>query len=185
MPANLNALLRYKTIDECLRNARYGCSINQLIEACSFALSEYKGNYTGVSERTIRDDLRVMKSEMLGFNAPIIINEGKYSYEHDYYSIFNINVKDTELLSEIYGLLINELKVIKNPKLSRILRSLEDVLQKHGEMTIYEQRVSGSLEKSFLIKNAEPIIEYNMSLINWEYIFTAIHEIKINREDYL
>lgn len=52
MPTNLNALLRYKIIDECLTNLQLNCTIDVLIEKCSEKLSEVQG-VNSVSERTI------------------------------------------------------------------------------------------------------------------------------------
>ena len=39
MPANKNALIRYKTIDNCLRNRYRRWTLDDLVEACSDALS--------------------------------------------------------------------------------------------------------------------------------------------------
>ena len=41
MPVNRNALIRYKTIDNCLRNRYRQWTLEDLIEACSEALYEY------------------------------------------------------------------------------------------------------------------------------------------------
>ncbi|MEX5689673.1 hypothetical protein, partial [Pseudomonas silesiensis] len=81
MPVNLNALIRCKTIDECLSNKNLKCTISVLMEKCSEKLSESQGLYTGVSERTIRNDIRILRSDILGFNAPIKIEEVVYIYE--------------------------------------------------------------------------------------------------------
>ena len=43
MPVNKNALLRYKTIDNCLRNRARKWTLENLIDACSDALYEYTG----------------------------------------------------------------------------------------------------------------------------------------------
>ena len=62
MPTNLNALIRYKTIDRCLQNKQRNHDIKMLIEACSKALAEFRGIYKSIGERTIRDDIRIMRS---------------------------------------------------------------------------------------------------------------------------
>jgi hypothetical protein len=80
MPANLNALIRCKTINSCLFGGKRKYDIGELIEACSEALSEARGRTTKISERTIRDDIHVMRSEILGFNAPIEQKDGLYFY---------------------------------------------------------------------------------------------------------
>ena len=38
MPANKNALIRYKTIDNCLRNRYRRWTLEDLVDACSAAL---------------------------------------------------------------------------------------------------------------------------------------------------
>ncbi|MEM9260553.1 MAG: WYL domain-containing protein, partial [Bacteroidota bacterium] len=54
MPANKNALLRYRTIDKCLQNHGRRWTLVDLIDACSDALYEYEGKDTYVSKRTIQ-----------------------------------------------------------------------------------------------------------------------------------
>lgn len=88
MPANKNALIRYKTIDRCLRNRFRRWTLDDLVEACSDALYEMEGILRGVSVRTIQADLQVMRSDKLGYNAPIEVYDGKfYRYADDDYSI--------------------------------------------------------------------------------------------------
>ena len=57
MAQNKNALIRYKTIDQCLRNRQRKWSLEDLIEACSDALYEYEGkdavSYTHLTLPTI------------------------------------------------------------------------------------------------------------------------------------
>ena len=43
MPANKNALIRYKTIDNCLRNRYRRWTLDDLVEACSDALYDMEG----------------------------------------------------------------------------------------------------------------------------------------------
>ena len=49
MPANRNALIRYKTIDNCLRNPYRRWTLEDLVDACSDALYEYEGIDKGIS----------------------------------------------------------------------------------------------------------------------------------------
>ena len=92
MPANLNALIRYKTINSCLFGGKRRWSIQELIDACSEALAGDRGRYNPISERTVRDDLRVMKGDILGFNAPIVQEKGLYFYSDSQYSILSIKI---------------------------------------------------------------------------------------------
>ena len=71
MPVNKNALLRYKTIDRCLRNKYRRWTLDDLVEACSDALYEMEGITRGVSVRTVQADIQMMRSDKLGYNAPI------------------------------------------------------------------------------------------------------------------
>ncbi len=88
MPANKNALIRYKTIDRCLRNRYRRWTLDDLVEACSDALYEMEGILRGVSVRTVQADLHTMRSDKLGSNAPIEVYDGKYyRYADPDYSI--------------------------------------------------------------------------------------------------
>lgn len=108
MPANRNALLRYKTIDRCLCNRYRQWTLEDLIEACSEALYEYEGIRKGISRRTIQLDIQTMRSDRLGYNAPIIVVDNKYyTYEDPDYSILHspLTERDMTNLSEAVGVL--------------------------------------------------------------------------------
>ena len=59
MPANRNALIRYKTIDNCLRRRNRRWTLEDLIEACSDALYEYEGIDKGISKGLSADGLKM------------------------------------------------------------------------------------------------------------------------------
>lgn len=103
MPVNRNALIRYKTIDTCLRNRYRQWTLENLIDACSDALYEYEGIDKGISKRTIQGDIQMMRSEKLGYNAPIVVYDNKYyTYEDEDYSITNtpLSEQDLKVMSE-------------------------------------------------------------------------------------
>lgn len=103
MPASRNALIRYKTIDNCLQNRFRKWTLDDLIEACSDVLAEYEGNANGISRRTIQLDIQNMRSEKLGYNAPIVVYDHKYyTYEDPDYSISKtpVNEQDMKQLTE-------------------------------------------------------------------------------------
>lgn len=127
MPANLNALVRYKTINSCLHGGRRKWSIEELIDACSDALAESRGRYEPVSERTIRDDIRVMRSDILGFNAPIEQMKGLYFYSDPGYSIMSISITDSGLATKIINLLLVVRTTVKHPELESILEKLMEM----------------------------------------------------------
>jgi hypothetical protein len=124
MPANLNALIRYKTINSCLMGGRRRWSIAELIDACSEALAESRGRYETISERTLRDDIRVMRSDILGFNAPIEQSKGLYYYSDPRYSIMSISISDSTLANQIIALLQELRTEVSHPELEVILDKL-------------------------------------------------------------
>lgn len=69
MPANKNALIRYKTIDNCLRNRYRRWTLDDLVEACSDALYDMEGITKGVCARTVQMDIQIMRSDKLGYNV--------------------------------------------------------------------------------------------------------------------
>ena len=104
MPVNRNALIRYRTIDKCLQNRRRKWTIENLMDACSDALYDYEGIDKPISLRTIRMDLNAMRSDKLGYNAPIIVVDKKYyTYDDPDYAITDIplTAQDLGVLQEI------------------------------------------------------------------------------------
>lgn len=98
MPANRLALIRYKTIDNCLSNRYRRWTLEDLVEACSDALYEYEGKSQGVSQRTVQLDIQNMRSEKLGYNAPIMVVDKKYyTYEDPGYSITNMPLSSSDV----------------------------------------------------------------------------------------
>nr|WP_317630933.1 WYL domain-containing protein [uncultured Flavobacterium sp.] len=108
MATNKSALIRYKTIDQCLKNTYRKWTLEDLIKKVSDALYEFEGITTGVSKRTIQADLQFMRSDKLGYNAPIVVEERKYyTYADANYSITQSPIKeeDVEKMKEIVSLL--------------------------------------------------------------------------------
>ena len=128
MPTNLNALIRYKQIDRELRSPLLKTTIKSLQESCSNQLAEHRGVYKLISERTIRDDIRVMRSSALGFNAPIVVKDSFYSYKDPSFSIFDSKIEHMELLQSVAMLLILERDNIKHPELDGIIEALSKVI---------------------------------------------------------
>jgi hypothetical protein len=63
MPVNRNALIRYRTIDQCLQNRFKKWTLDDLIDACSDAIYEYQGIDKGVSRRTIQGDIEMISRQ--------------------------------------------------------------------------------------------------------------------------
>ena len=165
MPINKLALVRYKTIDYCLQNRFRKWTLEDLVEACSGALDEYEGISKGVSKRTVQLDIQNMRSEKLGYNAPIVVTDKKYySYEEKDYSITNIPVsrQDLSTLSEA----VEVLKQFKGfgyfQELTGMVNKLED--------KIYKQKHKGKsyidFEKNDLLKGLEFIDPLHKAIID-------------------
>lgn len=108
MPANKNALIRYKTIDNCLRNRYRRWTIDDLVDACCDALYDMEGISKGVSLRTVQGDLQIMRSDKLGYYAPIEVYDNKYyRYSDPNYSIMNMPMSqnDYQLMQEAVDML--------------------------------------------------------------------------------
>ena len=148
MPLNLNALIRYAQIDKNIRNPYVASTIERLRIVCSDALTEYKGREGMVSERTIRDDLRVMRSELLGFNAPIVFEEGKYIYSEKDYAIFDISVSHIFLLREIFYTLKDNLNEVKKAEqVDVLLAKISPIIGENYESKMMKAEKLNKLKK--------------------------------------
>ena len=108
MPANKNALIRYKTIDRCLRNRYRRWTLDDLVDACCDALLDMEGITKGVCARTVQMDIQIMRSDKLGYNAPIVVYDKiYYTYADPDYSITEmpLSIDDCKLIKEAITLL--------------------------------------------------------------------------------
>ncbi|MGM9692814.1 MAG: helix-turn-helix transcriptional regulator [Alloprevotella sp.] len=145
MPANKNALIRYKTIDNCLRNPYRRWTLEDLVDACSDALYDMEGIRKGVSVRTVQGDIQMMRSDKLGYNAPIEV------YDHKYYRYADKDYSITDMpLSQ------NDYEVMKEAV--DMLRQLQDFDQ-FAEMSDAVSRLQDKL--AITQKNRKPIIHFD------------------------
>ena len=129
MALNKNALIRYKTIDKCLQNRYRKWTLDDLIDECSEALYEYENKNVNVSKRSIQLDIQLMRSDKLGYNAPIVVYDRKYyKYEEENYSITNIPLTehDMSVLSETVEMLKQFKDFSLFSELGGIIQKLED-----------------------------------------------------------
>lgn len=97
MPINRNTLMRIRIIDECLQRRQRQWTLEDLREACEKELLEKEG-ICGISTRTIQRDIELMRSDKLGYNAPIIVKNKKfYTYEDSDYSITKLPLSKEDL----------------------------------------------------------------------------------------
>jgi predicted DNA-binding transcriptional regulator YafY len=156
MPVNRNALIRYKTIDLCLQNRYRKWTLENLIDACSEALYEYEGIDKGLSKRTIQMDIQLMRSDKLGYNAPIVVLEKKYyAYADSDYSIMNIPISESDL-----NKLMETVDFLKQFKGFSHFKELDTMVQKL-EDHVYSRKI-----------NRKPVIDFekNENLKGLEFL---------------
>lgn len=89
-------------------------------------LYELEGMDKGISRRTIQADIQMMRSDKLGYFAPIIVIDKKYyAYEDPNYSITNIPISDTDL-----GRMNEAVELLKQFKGFSHFEQLNEVVQK-------------------------------------------------------
>ena len=131
MPANKNALIRYKTIDNCLRNKYRRWTLDDLVDACCDALYEMEGITKGVCARTVQMDIQIMRSDKLGYNAPIeVYDRIYYRYADPDYSITDmpLTLEDCKLIKEAIVLLKTK-EEKENDEVAKVLSKVEGRLR--------------------------------------------------------
>lgn len=154
MAQNKNALIRYKTIDKCLQNRYRQWTLQDLVDACSDALCEYEGRDVNVSLRTTQLDIQLMRSDKLGYNAPIEVYDKRfYRYADEDYSITNIPLTENDM-----SVLIESVEMLKQFKNFSLFQDLNGVIQRL-EDTIYVEKTHQSaiihLDKNEQLKGLE------------------------------
>jgi predicted DNA-binding transcriptional regulator YafY len=127
MPTNLHALIRYRTIDECLRKKGRIWTWESLSEACGDKIYEYEGIDVLPSRRTIMYDIKHMRSGELGYHAPIKYDRLKKSY---FYSDSDFSIQKFPLSNEDMFELQYALSILKNLKGFKDTSGIENIITK-------------------------------------------------------
>lgn len=165
MPVNRNALIRFKTIDKCLQNRFRKWTLENLIDACSEALYEYEGIDKGVSKRSIQGDIQLMRSDKLGYNAPIVVLERRYyTYEDPNYSITNIPLtkQDLDKLTEA----VEFMKQFQGFSHFKNLDGMVNKLEDHIYSQKTQSRPAIDFEKNNNLKGLEYLDPLHRAIIN-------------------
>ena len=149
MPVNKNAQIRYNTLDKCFRNPYRKYFIEDLIEACNEALTEFNGENTTVSRRTIFNDIKFMESSQ-GWEIDLIRHEENkkiyYRYADTNFSIANKPITEDE---------------------ADLIKNTLSFLQRFKGMPQFEwlEEITTRFNKEFLSGNTEQqaIIEYDQN----------------------
>jgi predicted DNA-binding transcriptional regulator YafY len=105
MATNKNASIRYQALDRCFRNPGRRYYMEDLVNACNDAISEFSGRDEGVKKRQIFEDIKYMESAQ-GWNIPLEhIKDGRkvyFRYEDMSFSINQqpLNEMEAEQLRE-------------------------------------------------------------------------------------
>lgn len=183
MAVNKNALIRYKTIDKCLQNRYRNWTLDDLIEACSEALYEYEGKDVDVSKRSIQLDIQMMRSDKLGYNAPIVVYDRKYyKYEDGNYSITNTPVTDRDIK------IMNEaIQVLRQFKDFSLFKEMDGVLKRLEDSVYSSQKNKRSilhLDKNEQLKGLnfiDPIYESIQNKAVLEVIYQSFSARKASK----
>ncbi|WP_166386832.1 helix-turn-helix transcriptional regulator [Polaribacter sp. 11A2H] len=100
MSVTKNALIRYKTLDQCFRNPGKRYFIEDLLKACNNSLYEFEPNSNGIKKRQLYEDIRYMESPQ-GYSIPLKKNKiGRnvyYNYSDFDFSINNEPINESEV----------------------------------------------------------------------------------------
>ena len=132
------------------------------MDACSDALYEYEGREEEISLRTIRSDIALMRSDKLGYNAPIVVTDRKfYAYDDPDYSItqFPLHKEDINILS-------GAIDIIHHYQAFTQFKGAEDVisrLQDHINTTVAHEQPIIYLDTNQQLRGLDKIsVLYNL-----------------------
>lgn len=184
MSINKLALIRYKVIDDCLSNRYRKWTLEDLIEKVAAALYELEGITSGISKRTIQADIQVMRSNKLGYNAPIVVIDRKfYTYSEADYSITKapINKMDVEKMKEIVGILKQFNGFAYFDEMSDMIARLENNLYR----STHEGRNCIQFENNRLLKGLEHINPLHQAILHKKTLVVEYKSYKAVRSQQL
>lgn len=181
MSSNKNALIRYKTLDKCLKNKYKKYTLEDLMDECSEALFEFEGKESFVSKRTVQLDLQNMRSEKLGYEAPIEVYDRKfYRYSDPEYSIHNIQVNESDLKT-----MNNAIQILKQFKDFSMFKEMNGVIQKlEDSVNSVQEKSIIHLDKNERLKGLEHIDILYQSVLNKKVLRILYKSFKATESKY-
>lgn len=177
MPLNRSQLIRLTTIDRCLQNRYRRWTLEDLIEACSEAIYDCEGRTDGVSRRTVQADIQLMRSDKLGYEAPIIVVDKKYyTYEDKNYSITNIPLSDTDV-----NTLQQAMDILRHFQVFSQFSPVTDIIDKLGDhiaVTTKHEIPAIHLEKNERLKGLEHVSTLYQNIISKKAIVVNYQSFK-------
>jgi len=130
MPLNLQAAIRYKVIDRCLRDHSKIWNWEKFADECTKEEVRNGELMTKPSKRTIDADISDMKSGRLGYEAPIVwTKELGYRYSNSTFSISNVSLSK-KVINDLKEAIHILRQITKNDKLFSINESIITLQQK-------------------------------------------------------
>ncbi|MBL1408715.1 helix-turn-helix transcriptional regulator [Sphingobacterium faecale] len=164
MATNKQASIRYRILDNCLSNPQKRFSFQDLLDCLDTELSEINPNHKNISVRTLREDIKYMRSPE-GGSAPIEI------YKQDGKSYYRYADKDFKLYNQ--GLNSPEVQQLKSA--IEMLSKIEGLPQMG-----WIQEMGAKLEEVFFLEKTDQLImshDNNRYLKGIEYLGTLFHAI--------
>ncbi|MCW3807060.1 helix-turn-helix transcriptional regulator [Plebeiibacterium marinum] len=159
MPRNKQASFRYRVINNCLRNTSRIWTVQELIDEIGDQLYEHFGIDKGISLRTFRYDIELMRSlPPRGFDAPIKIENNEVRYEDPNYSIDHSELSETDIeaINDALRLLKNFPRLSINEELALVQAKFQGDLLKNdsrnGVIAFEQKEVKGVEYISSLMK---------------------------------
>lgn len=135
MAVNKNAIIRYKTLDECFSNKYKKFTVNDLVLACNEKLSDYYGVDTTVSRRQIYDDINFMMNDS---SNEMIIDKKKEGREVYYrYNEESLESPKIKLSKNDLFLIENTVELLTKIKGFPEIESLETIKTKLLDINNY------------------------------------------------
>ena len=144
MSNNLQAQIRYNIIDKCLQRKNQTWTWAKLAELCTDAICEAT-NTTRTqffSRRQILEDLRVMKSGILGYTAPIKYDRRRKTY---FYSDPNFSIHNGTLGIDDFHSLSHMMEILKNFEGFQQIDALSTIIDKLAYTLKVKQEASKSV----------------------------------------
>ncbi len=179
MPLNKSTLFRLRTIDSCLCRRYRKWTLEDLRQACEHALYDYEG-ISYISTRTIQRDIELMRSDKMGYNAPIVVKERKYySYEDPEYSITDLPLTKHDIQE-----LKSAMDIIKQFQGFKGMAGSEDILTRLQDR-IEQQDSQGQtvfIETNTQLKGLNLLGDLYDHIIRCEPILLTYHSFKSDHD---
>ncbi len=179
MPINRSVLMRIRTIDACLRRRNKLWTIEDLRQACEDALYDYEG-IDNVSLRTVQRDIQLMRSDKLGYYAPIVVKDKKYyTYSDPDFSITQLPLSEWDLEE-----LSSAIDIIKNYQGFSKMQAQEDILTRMQDQVQMQrsQRQIVFIETNHQLKGLHFLSPLYEHIRNKEPIVLRYHSFRSDKE---